>query len=69
MIVFNKMPYDLLRDFTPISMVGTSPLMLFANGGPYKNGDIKGYYHSDMALVSKAMRPSGTFNAALAGLK
>ncbi len=40
--VFNKMPYDLLRDFTPVSMVGTSPLMLFA-GPQYKNGDIKGF--------------------------
>jgi tripartite-type tricarboxylate transporter receptor subunit TctC len=40
--VFNKMPYDLLRDFTPVSMVGTSPLMLFA-GAAYKNGDIKGF--------------------------
>lgn len=39
--VFNKMPYDLLRDFTPVSMVGTSPLMLFANGSQYKNGNIK----------------------------
>jgi tripartite-type tricarboxylate transporter receptor subunit TctC len=37
-----KMPYDLLRDFTPVSMVGTSPLMLFA-GATYKNGDIKGF--------------------------
>jgi tripartite-type tricarboxylate transporter receptor subunit TctC len=40
--VFNKIPYDLLRDFTPVSMVGTSPLMLFA-GARYKNGDIKGF--------------------------
>lgn len=39
--VFNKMPYDLLRDFTPVSMVGTSPLMLFVNGSQYKNGNIK----------------------------
>ncbi|WP_106478515.1 NADP-dependent isocitrate dehydrogenase [Phytohalomonas tamaricis] len=28
--------------------------------------DIKGYYHPDHALASKAMRPSETFNAALA---
>ena len=41
--VFNKMPYDLLRDFTPVSMVGTSPLLLFAGGSQYKNGDIKGF--------------------------
>jgi isocitrate dehydrogenase len=30
--------------------------------------EIKGYYHPDLALVSKAMRPSETFNAALATL-
>lgn len=38
-----KLPYDLLKDFTPISMVGTSPLLLFVNGGKYKTGDIKGF--------------------------
>jgi isocitrate dehydrogenase len=30
--------------------------------------DIGGYYHPDMARVSAAMRPSATFNAALAQL-
>ncbi|NUS38224.1 MAG: NADP-dependent isocitrate dehydrogenase [Lysobacter sp.] len=30
--------------------------------------DIGGYYHPDMAKVAKAMRPSATFNAALATL-
>ena len=30
--------------------------------------DIDGYYHADMAKVSAAMRPSATFNAALATL-
>ncbi|MDR7132890.1 isocitrate dehydrogenase [Lysobacter niastensis] len=30
--------------------------------------DIGGYYHPDLGQVSKAMRPSATFNAALAGL-
>ncbi len=30
--------------------------------------DIGGYYHADMAKVSAAMRPSATFNAALAAL-
>ncbi|WP_413762460.1 Bug family tripartite tricarboxylate transporter substrate binding protein [Variovorax sp. Varisp41] len=25
-----KLPYDLLRDFTPVTMIGTSPLVLFA---------------------------------------
>jgi tripartite-type tricarboxylate transporter receptor subunit TctC len=39
--VFVKMPYDLVRDFTPISMLGTSPLMLFVNATQYRSGGIK----------------------------
>lgn len=31
--VVTKLPYDLLRDFTPITMIGTSPLILFASMG------------------------------------
>jgi len=31
--------------------------------------DIGGYYRPDLAKVSKAMRPSATFNAALDALK
>jgi isocitrate dehydrogenase len=30
--------------------------------------DIHGYYHPDLALLAKAMRPSATFNAALESL-
>ena len=30
--------------------------------------DIGGYYHADAELISKAMRPSATFNAAVAAL-
>jgi tripartite-type tricarboxylate transporter receptor subunit TctC len=41
--VYTKLPYDLLRDFTPVSMVGTSPLVLFASPGAFPNGDIKGF--------------------------
>jgi tripartite-type tricarboxylate transporter receptor subunit TctC len=33
-----KLPYDLLRDFTPITMVGTSPLVLFATPGLAPDG-------------------------------
>ena len=36
--------------------------------GQGKPVDIKGYYHPDEELVSKAMRPSATLNAALASL-
>ncbi|WP_266156334.1 NADP-dependent isocitrate dehydrogenase [Dyella silvatica] len=38
------------------------------NGAQGKPVDIQGYYHPNLALVSKAMRPSATFNAALAAL-
>jgi isocitrate dehydrogenase len=36
--------------------------------GQGKPIDIKGYYHPDEDLISKAMRPSATLNAALASL-
>ncbi|HSV52091.1 MAG TPA: tripartite tricarboxylate transporter substrate-binding protein [Burkholderiaceae bacterium] len=36
--VVAKLPYDLLRDFTPITLVGTSPLVLFATPGVANDG-------------------------------
>lgn len=41
--VVAKLPYDLLRDFTPVSMVGTSPLVLFGNPADFKAGDVKAF--------------------------
>jgi tripartite-type tricarboxylate transporter receptor subunit TctC len=41
--VVAKLPYDLLRDFTPVSLVGTSPLVLFANPAEFKPGDVKAF--------------------------
>jgi len=38
--LFQKLPYDLLRDFSPITMIGTSPLVLFVSSRNYKNGEI-----------------------------
>ena len=38
------------------------------NGVQGKPVDIQGYYRPNLALVSEAMRPSATFNAALATL-
>ena len=38
------------------------------NGAQGKSVDIHGYYHPDMGLLSKAMRPSATFNAVVDGL-
>ncbi|MFC3606752.1 NADP-dependent isocitrate dehydrogenase [Stutzerimonas tarimensis] len=38
------------------------------NGAQGEAVDIGGYYHADVEVISKAMRPSETFNAALAAL-
>jgi len=38
------------------------------NGAQGKAVDIHGYYHPDIALLSKAMRPSATLNAVVDGL-
>jgi isocitrate dehydrogenase len=38
------------------------------NGAQGKPVEIGGYYHPDLAKVGRAMRPSATFNAALAAL-
>jgi isocitrate dehydrogenase len=38
------------------------------NGAQGKAVDIHGYYHPDIALLGKAMRPSATFNAVVDGL-
>lgn len=47
--VVAKLPYDLLRDFTPVSMVGTSPLVLFGNPGEFKSGDVKAFIQRSKA--------------------
>jgi isocitrate dehydrogenase len=39
------------------------------NGAQGKPVDIKGYYHANVELITKAMRPSKTFNEALAPLQ
>jgi isocitrate dehydrogenase len=39
------------------------------NGAQGKPVDIKGYYHANVELITKAMRPSKTFNDALAPLQ
>ncbi|AGW90835.1 MULTISPECIES: tripartite tricarboxylate transporter substrate binding protein [Cupriavidus] len=39
--VFTQMPYDLVRDFAPVSLIGESPLILFADSARYKTGDIQ----------------------------
>lgn len=47
--LFSKLPYDLLRDFSPITLVGTSPLILFVSSRDYKNGDIGGFMEKTRA--------------------
>ncbi|MEK7313179.1 MAG: NADP-dependent isocitrate dehydrogenase, partial [Deltaproteobacteria bacterium] len=38
------------------------------NGAQGKPQDIGGYFHPDLERTAKAMRPSATFNAALAAI-
>jgi tripartite-type tricarboxylate transporter receptor subunit TctC len=38
--VVAKLPYDVLRDFSPITLIGTSPLILFTGTGP-ESTDLK----------------------------
>lgn len=58
--VFVKMPYDLVKDFAPISMLGTSPLILFVNAAQYKNGDAKAFLHNGRSAgVPMALAHSG----------
>jgi tripartite-type tricarboxylate transporter receptor subunit TctC len=58
--VVAKLPYDLLRDFTPVSLVGTSPLVLFANPGEFKPGEVK-------AFIQRARKPAAPLAIAHSG--
>jgi tripartite-type tricarboxylate transporter receptor subunit TctC len=58
--VVAKLPYDVLRDFTPITLLGTSPLVLFANPS---TPDLKAYLQaarSQTAPPALAHSGSGT---------
>jgi tripartite-type tricarboxylate transporter receptor subunit TctC len=58
--VVAKLPYDLLRDFAPITMIGTSPLVLFAGMGP-ENKDFKEFIKTANKLSAPpAIAHSGT---------
>jgi tripartite-type tricarboxylate transporter receptor subunit TctC len=52
--VVAKLPYDLLRDFTPVTMIGTSPLILFA-GTDADSKDFKTFMKN---ASSKGLPPS-----------
>jgi isocitrate dehydrogenase len=58
--------------FVPVAKVLTdneAKIVEELNGVQGHPVEIGGYYHPDLALLAKAMRPSATFNAALAQLK
>lgn len=56
--VVAKLPYDVLRDFTPVTLIGTSPMILF---GPPDAGDYRAYLKKLAASpVPPAMANTGT---------
>jgi tripartite-type tricarboxylate transporter receptor subunit TctC len=56
--VVAKLPYDVLRDFTPITMLGTSPLVLFAHPN---TPDLKAYLQAARtAAAPPAIAHSGS---------
>lgn len=58
--VVAKLPYDLLRDFTPITLIGTSPLILFAGTGA-TNKDLKTFVRTASAAANPpALAHSGS---------
>ncbi|MFI8338310.1 NADP-dependent isocitrate dehydrogenase [Pseudomonas taetrolens] len=62
---------ELQAQFAPVAKSLTeneATIVAELNAVQGKPVDIGGYYHADAALVSKAMRPSATFNAIIASL-
>ena len=47
--VVAKLPYDVLRDFAPITLLGTSPMILFTGVGP-ESADLKTFVKTSLAL-------------------
>ncbi|MBO9715703.1 MAG: NADP-dependent isocitrate dehydrogenase, partial [Pseudoxanthomonas sp.] len=57
--------------FAPLAKAlsdGEATIIGELNGAQGKAVDIGGYYHADLAKAGPAMRPSATFNAAIAAL-
>jgi tripartite-type tricarboxylate transporter receptor subunit TctC len=52
-----KLPYDLLRDFTPVTMIGTSPLVFFA-GMDDDSKDFKTFLKTAAAASAKGAPPA-----------
>ncbi|WNL46028.1 NADP-dependent isocitrate dehydrogenase [Dyella sp. BiH032] len=62
---------ELKATFTPVAKALTEnedKIIGELNGAQGKAVDVHGYYHPDMGLLSKAMRPSATFNAVVDAL-
>ncbi len=55
--VVTKIPYDLQRDFSPITLIGTSPMILFANPS---TTDIKAFVKASTANQPAAIAHSGS---------
>ena len=52
-----KLPYDLLRDFTPVTMIGTSPLVFFSGMGD-DSKDFKTFLKTAAAASAKGSPPA-----------
>jgi tripartite-type tricarboxylate transporter receptor subunit TctC len=55
--VMTRLPYDLLRDFTPVTMIGTSALVFFAGMGD-DSKDFKTFLKTAAAAAAKGSPPA-----------
>jgi tripartite-type tricarboxylate transporter receptor subunit TctC len=62
-----KLPYDILRDFTPITMLGTSPLVLFGTASGSAPADVKAFIKAAGGNTPLAMANSGNGSASHLG--
>jgi tripartite-type tricarboxylate transporter receptor subunit TctC len=60
--LYSKLPYDTFKDFTPISLLASSPnILLVRADSPYKTlGDVLAYARKNPGKLSYAMAGSGT---------
>jgi len=65
--VFRKMSYDVLRDFAPVSLLGESPLVLFADSAAYRSGDIQQFL-ADAKKSGKPMQLATSGNGTISHL-
>ena len=65
--VFTHMSYDLLRDFAPVSTIGESPLILFADSATYKTADLQRFL-DDARKTSKPLLLATSGNGSISHL-